>query len=141
MSDLQEGDQVIFSIGNNEQIGTIQDKLTTPTDVDLYNFHVAKQDPHFIVKHAHTGTEFNRKANQIHELEDQAGEVGFEAGDTVKFNIGRNELLGTVEERLTEPTNIGGHIVHASEQDPQYVIIYDKTGAEVNRRADQIHEA
>jgi Hypervirulence associated proteins TUDOR domain len=52
----------------------------------------------------------------------------FKAGDRVKWNSRNGEVVGEVEEKLTEPTDIKKHHVNASPDDPQYLVKSDKTG-------------
>lgn len=53
----------------------------------------------------------------------------FKRGDTVTWNTSQGETKGTVEKRLTKPTDIKGHHVAASRDNPEYLVRSDKTGA------------
>lgn len=63
----------------------------------------------------------------------------FQEGEHVKFNIGAQEVSGTVREMITEDRNMGTYTVHATEKDPKVIIDYDKTGTEFIRRAEIVH--
>ena len=52
-----------------------------------------------------------------------------EQGDQVAWQTSQGETQGTVEKKVTSPTRIKGHEVKATEDDPQYVVQSDKTGA------------
>jgi len=52
-----------------------------------------------------------------------------EPGDKVAWQTSQGETHGTVERKATSPTRIKGHEVKATEDDPQYVVQSDKTGA------------
>ena len=49
-------------------------------------------------------------------------------GDHVTWNTSQGPTTGTVRERLTEPTDIKGHHVAASEDNPQFLVESDATG-------------
>ena len=54
----------------------------------------------------------------------------FEKGDKVEWNYSGNKVEGTVQEKLTDDTEIKGHTVRASEDDPQYLVTSDKNDKE-----------
>jgi hypothetical protein len=51
-------------------------------------------------------------------------------GDRVAWNTSQGETTGTVEKKLTSPTTIKGHEVKASDDNPEYLVKSEKTGAE-----------
>ena len=53
----------------------------------------------------------------------------FKKGDKVEWNYSGSKIRGTVERKLTEPTKIKRHQVHASADNPEYLVKSDKTGA------------
>ena len=57
-------------------------------------------------------------------------EATFDKGDAVAWNSSGNTVEGKVVKKLTEPTDIKGHHVAASEDNPEYLVSSDKTGAE-----------
>ncbi len=52
----------------------------------------------------------------------------FKKGDRVEWKTSQGKTEGTVEKKLTEPTDIKQHHVSASESDPQYLVKSEKTG-------------
>ena len=54
----------------------------------------------------------------------------FKQGDKVSWNTSQGRTHGRVKRKLTSPTDIGGHHVAASKDEPQYLVESDKTGAE-----------
>lgn len=54
----------------------------------------------------------------------------FKAGDKVQWSSSQGTVTGKVKKKLTAPTNIKGHHVAASKDNPEYLVASDKTGAE-----------
>ncbi|CAA9354249.1 MAG: hypothetical protein AVDCRST_MAG93-7276 [uncultured Chloroflexia bacterium] len=54
----------------------------------------------------------------------------FQPGDHVAWNTAQGETTGVVKRRLTERTKIHDHEVAASPDNPEYLVVSDKTGAE-----------
>ncbi|GAC1395790.1 MAG: DUF2945 domain-containing protein [Vulcanimicrobiaceae bacterium] len=54
----------------------------------------------------------------------------FKKGDRVTWSSPQGSVTGVVEKRLTEPTDIKGHHVAASPDNPEYLVRSDATGAE-----------
>ena len=52
------------------------------------------------------------------------------AGDKVEWHSSQGPVRGTVKKKLTEPCEIKGHHVAASKENPEYLVVSDKTGAE-----------
>jgi hypothetical protein len=52
----------------------------------------------------------------------------FRKGDEVEWNTPQGKTHGRVERKLTEPTDIDGHHVAASEENPEYLVRSDKSG-------------
>ena len=50
-------------------------------------------------------------------------------GDKVAWDWSQGEVKGTVVKKLTTPTQIKGHKVAASKDNPEYIVKSDKTGA------------
>ncbi len=65
----------------------------------------------------------------------------FEQGDKVKWNTPQGETKGTVKEKLTERTEVGGQTVAASEEDPRYVVESEKSGKEAAHKPDSLSKA
>lgn len=54
----------------------------------------------------------------------------FEKGDKVAWKTSQGETKGTVERKLTKPTDIKGHHVAASKDNPEYLVKSSKSGGE-----------
>lgn len=54
----------------------------------------------------------------------------FKAGDKVEWESSQGTVRGTVRKKLTAPVDIKGHHVAASADNPEYLVVSDKTGAE-----------
>jgi hypothetical protein len=52
----------------------------------------------------------------------------FRIGDHVSWNSEAGRVKGVIEKKLVAPTKLKGYTVRASEKEPQYVIMGDKTG-------------
>lgn len=53
----------------------------------------------------------------------------FTRGERVAWNTSQGETTGKVVERLTDVADIKGHHVAASDDDPQYLVESDRSGA------------
>ncbi len=51
-------------------------------------------------------------------------------GDSVEWETSQGRTSGTVKRKLTSETQVGGHTAKAPEDDPQYLVESDETGAE-----------
>lgn len=61
-------------------------------------------------------------------------------GDKVKWNTAQGETVGEVEKKLTSPTDIKGHHVAASKDNPEYLVKSDKTGKEAAHKPDSLEK-
>jgi hypothetical protein len=52
----------------------------------------------------------------------------FRKGDAVEWNTPQGKTHGHVEKKLVEPTDIEGHHVAASAENPEYLVRSDKSG-------------
>ena len=52
----------------------------------------------------------------------------FRQGDRVQWQSSQGMVHGKVKKKLTTPTDIEGHHVAASEDNPEYLVESDKTG-------------
>ena len=59
-------------------------------------------------------------------------------GDEVTWETSQGETHGTVEKKLTSPTDIKSHHVAASKENPEYLVKSDKTGAEAAHKPDAL---
>lgn len=51
-------------------------------------------------------------------------------GDSVEWETPQGKTSGTVKKKLTAPTEIKGHHVAASEDNPEYLVESEKSGKE-----------
>jgi hypothetical protein len=65
----------------------------------------------------------------------------FKKGDHVKWHYSQGDVEGTVERELTEPTDIKGHHVAASKENPEYLVKSDKSGKEAAHKPDSLEKA
>jgi hypothetical protein len=65
----------------------------------------------------------------------------FKAGDKVQWESSQGTVHGTVKQVLTSPTDIKGHHVAASPDNPEYLVISDKTGAEAAHKPEALKKA
>ncbi len=59
----------------------------------------------------------------------------FKAGDKVQWDSPQGMVTGTVKKKLTSPIDIKGHHVAASVDNPEFLVVSDKTGAEAAHKA------
>ena len=59
-------------------------------------------------------------------------------GDRVEWETSQGKTSGTVKKRLTAPTNIKGHKVAASPENPEYLVESEKTGAEAAHKPETL---
>ncbi len=59
-------------------------------------------------------------------------------GDPVSWNTPQGKTEGTVEKKLTEATQIKGHTVAASKDNPEYLVKSDKSGKEAAHKPDEL---
>ena len=62
----------------------------------------------------------------------------FKPGDHVRWNTPQGETTGKVIRKLTEPTDIEGHHVAASDENPQYLVESDSSGAQAAHKPDAL---
>lgn len=56
-------------------------------------------------------------------------------GDKVEWHSPQGTVHGTIKQKLTAPCDIKGHHVAASPDNPEYLVVSDKTGAEAAHKA------
>ncbi len=59
-------------------------------------------------------------------------------GDKVEWNTSQGKTTGKVKKQLTSPTDIKGHHVAASKENPEYLVESDKTGKEAAHKPDSL---
>ena len=62
-------------------------------------------------------------------------------GDTVSWNTPQGRTHGTVVKRLTSRTTVGGTEIHATKDDPRYLVESAKTGAQAAHKPDALRKA
>jgi hypothetical protein len=62
------------------------------------------------------------------------------SGDKVEWNTSQGKTEGTVKRKLTSETHIKEHKVAASEDDPQFLVESDRTGAEAAHKPDALRK-
>jgi hypothetical protein len=65
----------------------------------------------------------------------------FKVGDKVQWHSPQGTVTGTIKKKLTEPIEIKGHHVSASKDNPEYLVVSDKTGAEAAHKPDALTKA
>jgi hypothetical protein len=71
--------------------------------------------------------------------------VSFKKGDHVAWNTPQGRTTGVVKEKLTSPRRVGnegqrGTRVHASQDDPRYLVQSDATGKVAAHRPDALEQ-
>lgn len=61
-------------------------------------------------------------------------------GDRVEWKSSQGKTEGTVEKKLTEPTDIKKHHVAASESNPEYLVKSEKTGKEAAHKPEALEK-
>ena len=64
----------------------------------------------------------------------------FAKGDHVAWDTSQGETHGTVERKLTKPTQIKGHKVAASPDNPEYLVKSDKSGKEAAHKPSELRK-
>jgi hypothetical protein len=59
-------------------------------------------------------------------------------GDHVEWKTSQGKTQGKVEKKLTEPTDIKGHHVAASKENPEYLVKSDKSGKEAAHKPESL---
>jgi hypothetical protein len=62
----------------------------------------------------------------------------FKKGDKVEWKSSQGKVEGTVEKKLTQPTEIKGHHVAASKDNPEYLVKSEKTGSEAAHKPESL---
>ena len=65
----------------------------------------------------------------------------FKAGDKVQWKSSQGTVTGKVKKKLTTSTDIKGHHVAASKDNPEYLVASDKTGAEAAHKPGSLKKA
>ena len=62
-------------------------------------------------------------------------------GDTVSWNTPQGRTHGKVVKRLTSRTKVGGTEIHATKDDPRWLVESEKTGAQAAHTAEALRKA
>lgn len=62
----------------------------------------------------------------------------FKKGDKVEWETSQGKTEGKIKEKLTSPTDIKGHHVAASKDNPEYLVESDKTGKEAAHKPESL---
>jgi hypothetical protein len=62
----------------------------------------------------------------------------FKEGDRVEWKSAQGTVKGVVKRKLTEPTDIKGHHVATSEDNPEYLVESDRTGKEAAHKPEAL---
>ncbi len=63
------------------------------------------------------------------------------AGDKVTWDSSQGTIEGKVKKKLTAPAQIKEHKVAASPDNPEYLVVSDKTGAEAAHKPAELKKA
>jgi hypothetical protein len=74
------------------------------------------------------------------DKKDKQQDQEFHKGDKVEWKSSQGTVKGEVEKKLTEPTELKGHHVAASEENPEYLVKSDKTGKEAAHKPDALKQ-
>lgn len=62
-------------------------------------------------------------------------------GDRVEWESSQGTVTGKVKKKLTEPTRIKRHRVAASPDNPEFLVVSEKTGAEAAHKPEGLKKA
>jgi hypothetical protein len=68
-------------------------------------------------------------------------EKTFKAGDKVEWDSSGGHSVGKVVKKVTSPTQIKGHKVAASKDNPEYIVKSDKSGKEAAHKPESLKKA
>lgn len=64
----------------------------------------------------------------------------FKKGDKVEWKTAQGKTTGEVKKKLTSATDIKGHHVAASKDNPEYLVESDKTGKQAAHKPDALEK-
>ncbi|EDX86889.1 hypothetical protein S7335_4596 [Synechococcus sp. PCC 7335] len=145
---FHKGDRVQWSSGQGTSTGTVQTRITEDQVVDGNQISASADDPRYLVKNDNTGTVTGHRLDALSKPDDSSSSrssssnsvTQFEKGDRVQWNTSQGKTVGTVQKRLTEPTDIAGHTAKASKEEPQYLVKSESTGAEAAHKPDALEK-
>ena len=72
------------------------------------------------------------------EATEMADEI--KSGDRVEWNTSQGKTTGVVKKKLTSPTQIKGHEVAASKDNPEYLVESEKSGKPAAHKPEALHK-
>jgi Hypervirulence associated proteins TUDOR domain len=64
--------------------------------------------------------------------------AAFKRGDSVSWNTPQGHTRGKAKRKLTSDTTVGGQKITASKDEPRYLVVSDKTGAEAAHKPEAL---
>jgi hypothetical protein len=137
------GDKVQYQVVNNYVSGSIIGVVTEDTPFRGRTIKASKENPQYIVRNDGTGAETHHHAASLVKIsggqEEGPSELPpkykkrgpveqFQQGQKVMFKVGRNWNYGELVERVTSEKELGGRMIHASEDQPQFIVKHSETG-------------
>ncbi len=156
--EFHQGDRVQWSAGQGTATGTVQKRITESQTVDGNQVSASKEDPRYLVENDNTGTVTGHRPDTLSKADSSSSgnssskssssksssgnsSAQFQSGDRVQWNTSQGKTTGTVQKKLTEPTDIKGYTAEASEDEPQYLVKSESTGAEAAHKPDALEKA
>jgi hypothetical protein len=62
----------------------------------------------------------------------------FKVGDRVEWHSSSGKSVGKIKKKLIDPIEIKGHKVAASKENPQFLVVSDKTGEEAAHKPESL---
>ncbi|MGD1859205.1 MAG: DUF2945 domain-containing protein [Leptolyngbyaceae cyanobacterium] len=156
---FRQGDKVAWNSGQGEATGTVEEYLTEAKTVDGQTVDASKSDPRYLVKNDNTGNVTGHKPESLSKANSKSqnssskqssskqsssssnNSSSFQSGDQVEWNTSQGKTTGKVVKKLTSSTQIKGHTVSASKEEPQYLVESDKTGEQAAHKPDALSKA
>lgn len=146
---FNQNDRVAWNAGQGEATGVIEAYLTEPTTVDGQKINASKEDPRYLVKNDNTGNVTGHKPDSLSKTNKTSSNSrhtsssadAFSSGDRVEWNTAQGKTTGQVVQKLTSPTDVKGHTAQASEDEPQYLVESELTGAQAAHKPESLTKA
>jgi Hypervirulence associated proteins TUDOR domain len=72
------------------------------------------------------------------EIYMKSKKISLKEGEKVEWQTPQGKTSGTVKHKLTDPLMIKNHKVAASEEDPEYLVVSDKSGQEAAHKPEAL---
>lgn len=141
---FKKGDRVQWSSGSGTATGKVERRITKDQQVEGKTLSASQDDPRYLVKNDSTGNVTGHRPDTLSKADSGAdgdSSDSFEKGDRVQWNTRQGKTTGTVQEKLTDTTQIKGYTAKASEDDPQYLVKSESTGSEAAHKPDALEPA